>query len=252
MAGPRAAGLSCRPRDIFVEQTVAGLARVVGVADTHRPIDEGIGDVAATPIIRWLSSVDGPVDQFNQTMVLQAPAGVELADVTVVLQALLDRHAMLRLRVDDGPGGWKLTVPEPDSAHAAALLHTVDALTDETIIAARSRLSPAGGVMLSAVWASTTRQLALIIHHLAVDAAQPTDYRCRRHVADSLVDGPVRVGHADHPGQSGHGLLDEDVARPAAEAGPPGPRHHLQWGPTPQRIKQNWACLGTTQPPRGR
>ncbi|WP_156737677.1 non-ribosomal peptide synthetase, partial [Mycobacterium sp. E735] len=166
----RAAGLSCRPRDIFVEQTVAGLARVVGVADTHRPIDEGIGDVAATPIIRWLSSVDGPVDQFNQTMVLQAPAGVELADVTVVLQALLDRHAMLRLRVDDGPGGWKLTVPEPDSAHAAALLHTVDALTDETIIAARSRLSPAGGVMLSAVWASTTRQLALIIHHLAVDA----------------------------------------------------------------------------------
>ncbi|HTX95536.1 MAG TPA: amino acid adenylation domain-containing protein, partial [Mycobacterium sp.] len=165
----RAAGLSCRPRDIFVEQTVAGLARVVGVADTG-PIDEGIGEVAATPIIRWLNGVDGPVDQFNQTMVLQSPARVDLADVTVLLQALLDRHAMLRLRVDDGPGGWKLTVPEPQSVQAAALLHTVDALTDETIIAARSRLNPATGVMLSAVWASTTGQLALIVHHLAVDA----------------------------------------------------------------------------------
>ncbi|OJZ73636.1 hypothetical protein BRW65_11615, partial [Mycobacterium paraffinicum] len=165
----RAAGLSCRPRDIFVEQTVAGLARVVGVADAG-PIDEGIGEVAATPIIRWLRSVDGPVDQFNQTMVLQAPAGADMADVTVVLQALLDRHAMLRLRADDGPEGWKLTVPEPESVHAEPLLHTVDALTDEAIVAARSRLDPAAGAMLSAVWASTTGQLAIIIHHLAVDA----------------------------------------------------------------------------------
>ncbi|WP_197515527.1 non-ribosomal peptide synthetase, partial [Mycobacterium sp. E1747] len=169
VARARAAGLRCRPRDIFVEQTVAGLARVVSVADTG-PVDEGIGEVAATPIVRWLRGVDGPVDQFNQTVVLQAPEAVGPADVTVVLQALLDRHAILRLRVNDGSEGWKLTVPEPQSVHAAALLHTVDALTDETIIAARSRLNPAAGVMLSAVWASTTEQLALIIHHLAVDA----------------------------------------------------------------------------------
>ena len=33
VARARAAGLVCRPRDIFVEQTVAGLARVAGVAD---------------------------------------------------------------------------------------------------------------------------------------------------------------------------------------------------------------------------
>ena len=51
--------------------------------------------------------------QFNQTLVVQAPAGVTEADVVVVLQALLDRHAMLRLRVDDdGAGGWSLKVPE--------------------------------------------------------------------------------------------------------------------------------------------
>ena len=36
VARARAAGLPCRPRDIFVEQTVARLARVVGVADGER------------------------------------------------------------------------------------------------------------------------------------------------------------------------------------------------------------------------
>ena len=36
-------------------------------------------------------------------------------------------------------------------------------------MAARSRLNPAAGAMLSAVWASSTGQLALVIHHLAVD-----------------------------------------------------------------------------------
>ena len=111
VARARAAGVLCRPRDIFVEQTVAGLARVAGVADgAGGPVDEGVGPVVATPIMCWLHGVEGPVDQFNQTVLVQAPAGVTEADVAVVLQALVDRHAMLRLRVDDdGAGGWSLT-----------------------------------------------------------------------------------------------------------------------------------------------
>ena len=35
---------------------------------------------------------------------------------------------------------------------------------------ARSRLDPAAGVMLSALWVAAAGQLVLIIHHLAVDA----------------------------------------------------------------------------------
>ena len=102
----RAAGLTCRPRDIFVEQTVGRLAVVAAVADDAAVVvDEGIGPVLATPIMRWLHDVDGPTEQFNQTVLLQAPAGVTLADVVVVVQALLDRHAMLRLRVDDDGRG---------------------------------------------------------------------------------------------------------------------------------------------------
>ena len=126
VARARAAGLVCRPRDVFVEQTVAGLARVAGVADGEAGlVDEGIGPVIATPIMRWLASVDGPVDEFNQTMVVSAPVGVTEADVVVVLQGLLDRHAMLRLRVDDdGAGGWSLQVPEVGAVDARSCLHS--------------------------------------------------------------------------------------------------------------------------------
>ncbi|ORB60593.1 hypothetical protein BST47_29985 [Mycolicibacterium tusciae] len=167
----RAAGVRCRPRDIFVEQTVSQLARVAEVTDgADGVIDEGVGQVLATPIMRWLEGMDGPVDQFNQTVVVEAPAGASEADVLVVLQALLDRHAMLRARVDDdGAAGWSLTVAEPNSVDAQKFLQTVDALSDEAIVAARLRLNPAAGAMLSALWATSTRQLVLIIHHLAVD-----------------------------------------------------------------------------------
>ena len=52
----------------------------------------------------------------------------------------------------------------------ASCLHTVDVLSDEALVAARSRLNPAAGVMLSALWVASTGQLVLIVHHLAVDA----------------------------------------------------------------------------------
>ena len=170
VARARAAGVVCRPRDVFVEQTVARLARVVGVADREAgSVDEGIGPVVATPIMCWLANVDGPVDQFNQTVLMQAPAGVTEADVVVLLQALLDRHATLRLRVNDGAGSWSLQVPEAGSVDARGCLHTVDVLSDEAVIEARSRLNPAAGVMLSALWVASERQLLVIAHHLAVD-----------------------------------------------------------------------------------
>jgi glycopeptidolipid biosynthesis protein len=166
----RAAGVLFRPRDVFVEQTVARLAQVAVVADDGAAvIDEGIGPVVATPIMGWLHDVEGSVDEFNQTVVVQAPADVTEANVVAVLQALLDRHAMLRLRAEDSGVGWSLTVPEVGSVDAHHCLRVVDVLSEEVLVAARSRLNPAAGVMVSAVWCSGTGQLALIIHHLAVD-----------------------------------------------------------------------------------
>ena len=63
---------------------------------------------------------------------------------------------MLRLRVEDrgvgGAGGWSLRVPEAGSVDAAGCLQSVDVLSEAAVIRARSRLNPAAGVMLSAVW----------------------------------------------------------------------------------------------------
>ncbi|MBJ7341381.1 non-ribosomal peptide synthetase, partial [Mycolicibacterium sp.] len=171
VARAHAAGLSCRPRDVFVEQTVAGVARVAALADgACSPIDEGTGPVSATPVMRWLADVDGPTRQFNQAVVVQAPEGVTHADVVVVLQALLDRHAMLRLRVDDTVDGWTLRVPEPGTVDADGCVDAVDTLSTEALASARSGLNPTAGVMLRAVWATGTSHLALIVHHLSVDA----------------------------------------------------------------------------------
>ncbi|MDI3315859.1 MAG: amino acid adenylation domain-containing protein, partial [Mycobacterium sp.] len=171
VARARAAGLRCRPRDVFVEQTVAGLARVVVAAGEAASVDEGVGPVAATPIMCWLRGVAGPVGQFNQTLVLQAPAGVSHEDVVVLVQALLDRHAMLRARVDDdGAGGWLLRVPEAGSVDARGCVQVVAEVCEQALVEARSRLDPAGGVMLSALWAPATGQLVVMVHHLVIDA----------------------------------------------------------------------------------
>ena len=166
----RAAGVLCRPRDIFVEQTVAGVAAVATLSDGQAGVvDEGIGPVLATPIVHWLHDVQGPVDQFNQTIVLQAPVGVTEDDIVVVLQALLDRHATLRLRAENDGSGWSLAVPETGAVDARECLRVAESLSDAEIVAARSRLNPAIGAQVSAVWVPDTRQLALMIHHLAVD-----------------------------------------------------------------------------------
>ncbi len=174
VARARAAGVLCRPRDVFIEQTVARLAQVATVIDADSALaSDGVGPVIATPIIRWLESLQAagsPTEHFNQTVVVQAPVGTTEADVLVMLQAVLDRHAMLRLRVnDDVAGGWSLEVPEAGSVDARLRLHTVDVLTDEAVRFAGSQLNPAAGVMLSAIWVASTGRLVAIVHHLAID-----------------------------------------------------------------------------------
>ncbi|MDH6247280.1 amino acid adenylation domain-containing protein/non-ribosomal peptide synthase protein (TIGR01720 family) [Mycobacterium sp. OTB74] len=178
VARARAAGVLCRPRDIFVEQTVARLAQVAVAIDADTDLSaDGVGPVISTPIIRWLESLEAagsPIDLFNQTVVVQAPVGTTEADVLVMLQAVLDSHAMLRLRIsaqegEAGAGGWSLEVPEAGSVDARSRLHTVDVLTNEAMVYAGSQLNPAAGVMLSAVWVKSTGRLVAIVHHLAID-----------------------------------------------------------------------------------
>ena len=103
----RQAGLVITPRAVFQHQTVAALAarcepaRSAGGSQCCRL---ATGAVPATPIMRWLLERGGPIDRFNQAMLLQVPAGLREEHLAGGLQALLDHHDALRLRVTAGAG----------------------------------------------------------------------------------------------------------------------------------------------------
>ncbi|WP_199571629.1 condensation domain-containing protein [Streptomyces murinus] len=106
----RPAGLLVTTREVLRSETVAGLAagaRAVGRSGAGtgpaRPARR-FGPFAPTPIMAWLGELGGPVDTYNQSLVLRSPAGLGAEDAVRVVQALLDTHDILRLRVPGGAG----------------------------------------------------------------------------------------------------------------------------------------------------
>jgi amino acid adenylation domain-containing protein/non-ribosomal peptide synthase protein (TIGR01720 family) len=181
----RKAGLLFTPRDVFEHKTVEALAAVAGTVEeaVRESADAGIGDLPATPIIRWLAERGGPVDRFNQSMLLQVPAGADEARLHRAVQAVLDRHDALRMRLERDADGWSLTVRERGSVPAASVItrvpltatdpESVAAALGEHAEAAWDRLAPEDGVMVQAVWFDAGPQgsgrLLLVAHHLVVD-----------------------------------------------------------------------------------
>ncbi|WP_246653500.1 non-ribosomal peptide synthetase [Nonomuraea guangzhouensis] len=176
----RRAGLTITARDVFQQQTVEALAAVAQEAAAGpAPVDAGVGDLPATPIMHWLRELDGPYAGFNQSMALTVPPGLGEHLVPAV-QALLDHHDMLRARLN--PDTWTLQVREPGSVPADGLVRRVDTagLTGDALAdvvaregeTARSELSPRDGAMLRAVWFDAGERpgvLLLVAHHLVVD-----------------------------------------------------------------------------------
>ncbi|GAA1945970.1 hypothetical protein GCM10009754_12290 [Amycolatopsis minnesotensis] len=165
----RRAGLVITPREVFAHRTVAALAALAQdkVAVEHGP-DDGTGVVVPTPIVRWLAAGTDPseVDAFYQSTLVRVPAGLTFAGLAELLQALLDRHDLLRATLS---GDWSLTVPEPGSVRASELIERASAVDQRQIDEAVRRLAPRDGRMLQAVWFETGHRLLLVAHHLVVD-----------------------------------------------------------------------------------
>ncbi|HLY89546.1 MAG TPA: amino acid adenylation domain-containing protein, partial [Acetobacteraceae bacterium] len=179
----RKAGLVFTPKDVFTLQTVAALALKAGALHTPSaaPVESAIGAVPLTPIMRWWLEQDGPIGRFNQSMLLQVPA-LELAKLTTALEALLDHHDALRLRVQREPAGWSAQILAPGSVDVAACVQRVsiaglnvaqrEALVAQHSDAAAARLDPEAGRMLQAIWFDAAHEpgrLLLVLHHLVVD-----------------------------------------------------------------------------------
>src|SRR5882762_1852200 len=149
----RQAGIILTPRDVFQHQTVEALASVAHCLPTAvTPAEERTGAVLPTPIMKWLFERGIPFRRFSQSMLVQVPNDIQETRLIAALQALLNQHDALRLRMT-GDGG--LEIAPSDSVRAEACYRRVDALQSswmEQTQAAELRLDPASGIMLQAVW----------------------------------------------------------------------------------------------------
>ncbi len=219
VARARAAGLVCRPRDIFVEQTVARLAGVAeGAAGL---VDEGSGTVVATPIMRWLASIDGPDRALQPDHGGAGPRGGDRGRRGGAVAGVTGSACHVAAA---GRGRWRRGLVVAGArgrfggcARSACTPSTCCPMRQS--IAAGSRLNPAAGVMLSALWVASEGQLV-------VDRA-PSGRR-RGVVADSVGGPQHRLGPA--PQRAAGGVAGAwDVVCPVGGAAgraraPPGSR----------------------------
>ncbi len=111
----RDAGLYVTARQIFTHGTVGALAAVASREDVAT-VDHGdtaTGAVVGSPIVQWLGETTDAIDGFVQSVVLNTPAGLTADALDTLLNALLQRHDMLRARLVRG-ARWSFDIPRPD------------------------------------------------------------------------------------------------------------------------------------------
>ncbi|WP_204063187.1 non-ribosomal peptide synthetase, partial [Planobispora siamensis] len=137
VARARESGLAITPKQVFRHQTPEALALVAEEAEATAAAEDGVGPVEATPIVAWLAEAGGPVAGFHQSVTLQVPPDLGLDRLTAALQAVLDHHDALRLRVADAsggepagadPGGWAaaLEIAPPGAIRAEECVRRVE------------------------------------------------------------------------------------------------------------------------------
>ncbi|MEU3626770.1 non-ribosomal peptide synthetase [Amycolatopsis coloradensis] len=177
-ARARREGFSLTPRLVFEHRTPGRLAAPVHGTQPTRPstVDDGVGEILRTPVMHALGD-DAVRPGFVQARVVVTPAGFDQDALVTALQAVLDVHDLMRARVE--PDG-RLMVAEPGTVTAASLVTRVDAgsedpgeVAERAVRAVTGELDPSTGTMLRAVWVdagAAPGRLALVAHHLAVDA----------------------------------------------------------------------------------
>ncbi|MFG2312765.1 amino acid adenylation domain-containing protein [Streptomyces sp. NPDC048566] len=179
VARAKARGLSVSTREIFEHRTVARLAELVDGRDeeTGPHLAElpggGVGWAPLPPTAAHVLGLGGTIGRFCMSALLTLPEDIDHAGLRATLQAVLDRHDVLRSRLErDTPG---LRTEPPGAVEAAALLRRVpDASADvqAELDAAAGRLDPDAGVMAQFVHlagGTGAGRLLIVVHHLAVD-----------------------------------------------------------------------------------
>ncbi|MBH1937167.1 amino acid adenylation domain-containing protein, partial [Streptomyces sp. AV19] len=191
VSAARKAGFTVAAKDVFQHPTPAALAAVGGTPDAGpaapaAAVPDADGELPPLPVVHWLRERGGPVDRFNQSVLLTVPAGLRPDALRAALADLARNHPALRLRLDRTDGLWTQETLPADQAPAvtdpATLRHAdltgldtaarAELLTKEADASAAA-LAPDHGTVLRAVHLDagpdTDGRLLLTIHHLAVD-----------------------------------------------------------------------------------
>ncbi|WP_405887415.1 non-ribosomal peptide synthase/polyketide synthase [Streptomyces sp. NBC_01136] len=227
----RAQGIEVSPRQIFERRTVAELAEAAGSTRTTAVLDEfeggGTGVVPLPPIAEYMLELGGGYDRFAMAMLLDLPEDIDADDLHATLQAVIDRHDILRSRLILDGTDWSLRVGPADSVGVAGLIRRVecdgrwggeewDRQVAAELDAAAGRLKPTGGVMAQFVWftpaSGDAGRLWVVLHHLVVDGVS------WRILLPDLAEAWRQVSNGQRPSLPGvgtsvrrwtHALIDE-------------------------------------------
>ncbi|BBY04755.1 non-ribosomal peptide synthetase [Mycobacterium noviomagense] len=172
--------LGVTPRMVLANPTIELLAAAVDAgqcaprAETSDDPDR-FGEVTPLPIVSWMYEY-GNFRRFVQAPLLALPPNIDGAQLESLMQAVLDRHDMLRARLEVLDGGYRLTTRRRGVVRAAEILTRVRGPVDDTLNAHAhaviDRIDPFAGVMVQALWCDDLDGgcLLLVMHHLATDA----------------------------------------------------------------------------------
>ncbi|GAA1374844.1 non-ribosomal peptide synthetase [Streptomyces beijiangensis] len=187
VARARARGLELSTREIFECRTAARLAEVASTRQGRTPVLEedesgGVGSLPLQPVARQVFANGGATNRFAMSMVLELPAGIDEDGLAATLDAVLDRHDLLRAQLVPGDEPSLLVHPT-GTVRAADLIRRADCdgRWDEAssleaakaeLYGATGRLDPEAGTMAAFVWfaaPSGEGRLLVVLHHLVVD-----------------------------------------------------------------------------------
>jgi amino acid adenylation domain-containing protein/non-ribosomal peptide synthase protein (TIGR01720 family) len=209
VARARTRGVAVGTREIFEHRTVARLAELVeGRAGQERMVlaelpGGGVGWSALPPTAAHLLALGGGIGRFCMSAMLTLPEDIDRTELVATVQTVLDRHDVLRSRLDRERSG--LWMEPAGSVDASALMRDVayrHADVQAELDAAADRLDPDAGVMAQFVWFTSDQcadRLLIVLHHLVVDGVSwriliPDLVSAWQRVRDRRAAEPAAVG----------------------------------------------------------
>ncbi|MFI1735532.1 amino acid adenylation domain-containing protein [Streptomyces acidicola] len=230
VARAKARGVVVSTREVFEHRTVVRLAELVEGRAEREPVTlaelpgGGTGRSPLPPTAAHVLELGGGLGRFCMSALLTLPEDIDRAGLLATLHAVLDRHDVLRSRLDRAAPS--LHMAPAGSVDAALLLRETsydDAGVQAELDAAAGRLDPDAGVMAQFVRLTSTTdadRLLIVLHHLVVDGVSwrillPDLVSAWQRVRDGLPARPAGPGTSLR--RWVHALADE-AATPERQA----------------------------------